>query len=374
MSAAGRSSSYTTADVAEAAEVSELAFLLNAGNAKSKRTERSQQQLPEGGQNQLAPPTRHELQLMAVQAAVDALNKHAADAQVVQNCCERWQSLGYGPGRRQSAYEAGALAAIVAGMRAHPDVVGVQEKASLAIANICSGTDGQGLARKAAAADAGAISAIADAMRAFPKDAPVLSNASAALGNICFAADESGLDRKQAAFDAGALPLIVLAMHAFPQDVAVAENGAFALGNLCRAPGKVGNSSTGDFAAPELQPIEQQLKRKAEGQARKQAAADAGALAALVNAMKSHSEVEGVTQWGARALSIITFESGPLREAAKKAGAKMQWLMGLTENMDAAQKAREIPMSKTGRAPAGAGKASMGSYNTGRHMASVRGY
>ena len=55
--------------------------------------------------------------------------------------------------------------------------------------------------------------------------------------------------------------------------------------------------------------------------------------------------------WGSRALSIITYESAPLRERAKKAGAKMQWLMGLTESMAAAANSKATPVSKTGRTP-----------------------
>jgi len=174
-------------------------------------------------------------------------------------------------------------------------------------------------------------------------------------------------------------------MNAFPAEEAVAENGAFALGNLCRALGKVGSAPGGGGSggsaaasadttagtpeaaaaagsgttsdapaapvAPELAPIDEQLRQKAEGVARKQAAVAAGALTALVRAMNTHAAVPGVMQWGARALSIITYESVPLRNEARKAGAKIQWLMGLSESMDAAENKREIPMSKTGRAP-----------------------
>jgi hypothetical protein len=236
-------------------------------------------------------------------------------------------------------------------MRAHPSAPLVQEKGALALANICSGTDEQGLARKAEAFASGCVDAVVAGMAAFPGDAPVLSNGSAALGNITCGWDKAGLDRKQAAFKAGAIGHVVAGMIAFPEDVAIAENGAFALGNLCRALGKVGNSSTGDYSAPELMPIEEQLKQRQEGAMRKQAAADAGALGALVAAMKTHASAPGVTEWGARALSIVTFESAPLRQLAKAAGAKMQWLMGLTENMAAAQNERSIPLSKTGRVP-----------------------
>ena len=70
------------------------------------------------------------------------------------------------------------------------------------------------------------------------------------------------------------------------------------------------------------------------------AAADAGGLEALVAALKGHEGNPGIQEWGARALSIITYESAPLRERAKQAGAKMQWLMGLSESMEQAKKVR----------------------------------
>lgn len=114
---------------------------------------------------------------------------------------------------------------------------------------------------------------------------------------------------------------VCVRVAAFPDDPAVAENGAFALGNLCRAVGKVGNSSTGTFSAAELAPIDDQLKQKSEGVARKQAAASAGAIPALVNAMKTHADVGGLQQWGQRALSIITYENAALRDEAKKVSA-----------------------------------------------------
>ena len=359
----------------EAGELAELQSMLNGGTSMSTRGDRRRAQ--EEQQRSLPPPTKSELQAMAVEKAVEALVKYAHDERVVVGCCERWQSLGYGPGRRQSAADSGALKAIVGGMKANPSAALVQEKGALAIANICSGIDEQGLGRKALAHEAGCVEALVSGMSAFPDVAQVLSNSAAALGNICFAADESGLERKHAIFEAGALPLLVGGMEAFPEDVAVAENSAFALGNICRALGKVGNaSSTGDFSAPELAPIDRQLKQRQDGVARKQAAADCGALGALVKALRTHSGEAGVQNWGARALSIITYESTPLREQAKAAGAKMQWLMGLSESMDQATKERAIPLSKTGRPTAAQG--ATGRFGGGAAKSvrgqSVRGY
>jgi len=363
----------------EHSEVAELGFLLNGGPA-SARSDRAKAQ--EQAKQVMPPPTANELRVMSVQAAVDALVEHVAIGKVVVGCCERWQALGYGPGRRQSAADAGALPAIVAGMRAHPASALVQEKCCLAIANICSGTDEAGLARKSAAFDAGAVPAIVAALEAHGGgksgvggSATVVANGSAAIGNICYAADNSALARKHAAYEAGAIEPIARALSAFASDAAVCENGAFALGNLCRALGRVGNASTGDFAAPELAPIDEQLKQREQGAVRKQTAADAGALEALVSAIKAHGESnKGVQDWGSRALSIITYENTTLRERAKKAGAKMTWLMGLTESMDAAQSAQKAAaagVSKTGRTPV---VPASGRPNSRPPPGTVRGY
>ena len=59
-----------------------------------------------------------------------------------------------------------------------------------------------------------------------------------------------------------------------------------------------------------------------QGKERKAAAVDAGALSVLVNAMRFHEKDPGVMQWGARALSNITFGSNEWRTLAKESGAR----------------------------------------------------
>ena len=62
--------------------------------------------------------------------------------------------------------------------------------------------------------------------------------------------------------------------------------------------------------------------RHPRGKARKEAAVDAGALGVIVNAMRFFAKEEGVQQWGARALSNITYGSNEWREKARQAGAR----------------------------------------------------
>ena len=99
----------------------------------------------------------------------------------------------------------------------------------------------------------------------------------------------------QEAADACAVSAIIAGMKKHSGDAAVAEYGCFAIGNICRA---VGNKSDTD--------AERALAE--EGKARKEAAVDAGALGVIVNAALLRQGA-GVQQWGARALSNITYGS-----------------------------------------------------------------
>jgi hypothetical protein len=98
-----------------------------------------------------------------------ALSEYAAAAVVLAKGFERMASLCSGSGaaglvRKQAAADAGALASIVGGMRAHAALEGVQEWGCLTLFNICSGADTAGVARRQAAADAGALASIAGGM------------------------------------------------------------------------------------------------------------------------------------------------------------------------------------------------------------------
>ena len=70
-----------------------------------------------------------------------------------------------------------------------------------------------------------------------------------------------------------------------------------------------------------------------KGIARKQLVADEGGLGVLVAAMIEHPHHSGVLEWASRALSVVTYERPPLREAALAAGARPQWLCGMADLM-----------------------------------------
>ena len=112
---------------------------------------------------------------------------------------------------RQAAADAGAVAAVVAALRAHAASAGVQQWGCRALGNVCTGTDAAGVARKQAAADAGAVAAVVAALRAHAASAGVQEEWCYALANVCAGTDAAGLARRQAAADAGALDAVITA-------------------------------------------------------------------------------------------------------------------------------------------------------------------
>jgi len=256
------------------------------------------------------PPTSSEISSMMLVTAVRALKDFESDAETVAQVCTRIvQAGGRSAEARQQAADAGALQALHRAMNIHAKSSSVQERAIVALGNICCGTDAAGLARKQLAAPC--IYAIVAAMEEHPDVAAVQENGCATLGNIASNIDEEGLARKQTAYQAGAFAVIVAAMKRHQEVSMVQDYGCFAIGNLCRARG---DATQVDEAAV----------------ARKRAAVEQGALDAVVNAMKSHPAVETVQEHGARALSNLTFKNDELKTQAAAAGAAPEWLSGLT--------------------------------------------
>ena len=315
-----------------------------------------QKMLSGGDSGRRSAPSRAEIAAMPVAAAVRALEQFVENARVVDAVLDRWRGLSYGPARRQSAAEVGALPAIVKAMQVHREAPAIQEAGSLSIGNIVAGIDEEGIARKQTAADAGALQAITTGMQLHVQETAVQEYGCFAIGNICFAADEAGLKRKQMAADACAISAIVTGMRAHSGESAVQEYGCFALGNICRAVG-------GAASRPAEQPAEaaegeeavDEEKRAAllladeQGRERKESAVEAGALGVIVNAMRFFAKEKGIQTWGSRALSNITFGVQKWREMAREAGARPQWLTGIADAMDHITDHRASPNSKTER-------------------------
>ena len=284
-----------------------------------------------GNSNRRTPPSRAEIAAMPVHAAVRALEQFGEIVRIVDAVCDRWRGLSYGPGRRQSAADAGALPALVRVMKLHGDVADVQQWGCLSIGNIVAGMDEEGVARKQLAAEAGALEAVTNAVQTHVDEVPVVEYGCFALGNICFAADAAGLGRKQRAADACAVSAILHGMRKHAAEAAVQEYGCFALGNIVRAVGGKDGGTDED------------------GKSRKEAAVDAGALPTIVNAMRFYAKEEGVQTWGSRALSNITYGNDAWRTLARQAGARPQWMVGVAEGLDAIEASDKSGASKTDR-------------------------
>ncbi|KAG8462613.1 hypothetical protein KFE25_004589 [Diacronema lutheri] len=202
------------------------------------------------------------------------------------------------------AANAGALEAVVAAMRAHAAHSDVQKWACWALRNICTADDAAGISRAQRATEAGALEAVVDAMRAHAAHSRVQVQACWALRNICTTDDAAGISRAQRATEARALEAVVDAMHAHAAHSDLQKQACWALRNIC---------SGTDAAGP----------------ARKQRATKAGALEAVVDARRAHaahSVVQaGVQEQACWALIHVcsgTDAAGPARkQRATKAGA-----------------------------------------------------
>ena len=123
-------------------------------------------------------PSEAALEEMGLAEAVAALRAHLPVVRVAEKACLRLQDLCEPIGSEPAAAEAGVIEAAVAALQAHPQVACVQLAACELIHNICYGSDEAGhslvrseagLARAERAAEAGAIEAVVAAMRVHPQ-------------------------------------------------------------------------------------------------------------------------------------------------------------------------------------------------------------
>ena len=178
------------------------------------------------------------------------------------------------------------LAEAVAALRAHVAVARVAEKACERLVALC-----RPLGTEQASVEAGVIEAVVEALRAHPQVSFVQGSGLSVLHYLCIGADAAARARAQRAMRAGFIEAAVAAIRAEAQELGgmaapVQQLGCMALAAVCE----------GDDAA---------------GRARKQRAAEAGALEAVVEAMRAmqaHLQVRGgdVLQiYGCRALVSV---------------------------------------------------------------------
>ena len=134
-----------------------------------------------------------------------------------------------------------------------------------------------------------------------------LGQCTAALGNVCARDNAAGQEHKRRAAKAGALEAVVEAMNTHLDVADVQWNGCHALSNLCSG------IDTGGKARD---------RRANTPGDRKQRAAKAGALEAVVAAMRAHRQVGDVQENACAALSSMCSGNGAKGRAHKQRAAR----------------------------------------------------
>lgn len=140
--------------------------------------------------------------------------------------------------------------------------------------------------------DAGMASTVVGAMTCFPKDVVVQYQALAALVNLC---SGDSMEHRASAMIDGVLAPIVAALNGH-REAEVQEMGLIALQNVC-------------YGEDE------------HGVVRRQGAFDAGAVQAILAAMKHHEGVVAMQEEGVKALRLICHKADWLRAKAIEVGA-----------------------------------------------------
>jgi hypothetical protein len=150
----------------------------------------------------------------------------------------------------------------------------------------------------------GASAAVVGAMKVLPVDTNVQLQGLAAIVNLC--SEEN--DHRNTSVSSGALVAVSNAMIMMVSNAEVQEMGCMALQNCC--------DGEDDMAIH-----------------RRQSAADAGALKAVIGAMNAHHAIPAAQEVGVATLRLILHKVPTLREEAIKLGAKPEWLDPLVKEM-----------------------------------------
>lgn len=143
-----------------------------------------------------------------------------------------------------------------------------------------------------------ASAAVVGAMKALPVDMNVQLQGLAAIVNLC---SGEANDHRNTSVSSGALEAVVNAMIMMVSNAEVQEMGCIALQNCC-----YGEDDMSIY--------------------RRQKAADAGALKAVIDAMNAHHAIPAAQEVGAATLRLILHKVPTLREEAIKLGAKPEWV------------------------------------------------
>ena len=231
--------------------------------------------------------------------------------------------------RRQRAVEAGALEAVVVALRMYPQVAAVQLSGAVVLAYICDCTGNSTgpcthrsmhavpwacANRRQRAVDAGAVELLVAASRAHPQATALQYYTCYALASICADLGSAADGRRQRAAEAGALEAAVAALLAHLQgDDEEDEDLRHDLRHQCMWV---------------LSDVCDGMDAAASG--RVQRAVEAGALEAVVAAMRAHWKDARLQDQGMWVLSNIIYDEDGItaearRRRAVEAGALVRW-------------------------------------------------
>ena len=249
-------------------------------------------------------------------AVVTAMSRHTSYSGVQEQGCSAIRNICYGSdaaglARKQMCVEVLALPSICHSLRTHQSLP-VLEQACGALIVLIARVDSEGCVRKQLAVQHGAPAALVLAM-SVAKDAArahVAEQACRALLSLCTGNDDGSKERKMATVDARCCIAIVSMMNAFRVSAGVVEVGYRAIRAICS--GK-----------------DEHLKR------RRRAATEAGILTSLVRGMQVHKKVSGVQQHGSKLLLVLCSsypddDASDLRTMAVDAGIMRTLIDGMT--------------------------------------------
>lgn len=336
----------------------------------------------------LTPVLRHKImQEKNVLTVCKAFHTFKARGEVVATCCERISGLVKASEvslsdylanngkegwklRCEQAVKWGVLPAIVGAMNTHHGEYFVQEQGCCAIRQICKVKLNRANRKYIVAAmEAGAMQTIVRAIRWFAKEEKLLTNGFSSLAMLCNGTARDGEARRQAAFEAGALPAISLGLQAHAGRADVQIRGCGALSKILIFNGAVARDGVasrpqaacdGGITLPAIVAAmrnhSDDIKvvrncwmalriicvwgNDATKSQRAQAATDAGALPALVDAFNRHIDADNFhsesdkRQFAAEVKPLIREicqGNAARRSAALLAGAEEAWLEGDAE-------------------------------------------
>lgn len=258
----------------------------------------------------------------AIEAIVEAMQTHSASLTVQdrglsilhdialddeltfnKDICHKYGlQQGGGDLRKQHMVNAGAVEAIIGGLRAHESSAKLQDKGLAMLCILASGNDvdedagaiaSSVHARAQGMADAGAIEVIVSSLQSHGHSEEVLMRMIGALCDMSSGSDEGVEGRAQRMVKAGAIEAIVLGLLRSAHSAAVQEDGFVVLCNLS------GGSGEGV-------------------EARAQAMVDVGAVEAVVAGLRAHEHSTEVQERGAAMLYNVLSGGAGSADADKR--------------------------------------------------------